>query len=297
MPVLDPLPRAVDGEIVAKTSEWFAREARDLPWRGAPAWQVLVSEFMLQQTPVARVLPVYREWVTRWPIPSALAAEPVSEAIRAWGRLGYPRRALRLHAVATILDRDFDDEVPSDVESLRSLPGVGDYTAAAIQAFAFGKRSIVIDTNIRRVLARAVNGTQWPTLSLSVAERSLAESLVPHTDLAAAQWSAAVMELGAVICTAAAPACEVCPILEQCAWYAAGTPQSSRPHKTQAWHGTDRQCRGKILQLLRESESDVTENAVALLWPDSLQLQKCLAALVSEGFISPTKHGWTLTSA
>ena len=139
---------------------WYARNARDLPWRapGATPWAVLVSEIMLQQTPVARVLPEYLRWIARWPSPAALAAEPAGEAIRQWGRLGYPRRALRLHETATILTTRHGGMVPADLDALLALPGIGSYTAAAVASFAFGQRHAVLDTNVRRVLARLIAG-------------------------------------------------------------------------------------------------------------------------------------------
>src|SRR5680860_1212613 len=130
---------------------WYADHARDLPWRGPDAWPwgVLVSEVMLQQTPVARVLPVWRRWIERWPAPADLAAAEPGEAVREWGRLGYPRRALRLHAAAVEIVARFDGDVPADVDSLRSLPGVGSYTASAVAAFAFGRRHAAARTRTR----------------------------------------------------------------------------------------------------------------------------------------------------
>lgn len=249
---------------------------------------------MLQQTPVARVLPMYERWVGLFPVPSALAALPVSESVRQWGRLGYPRRAQRLHAVSVILDRDYDDQVPCDLEKLRALPGVGEYTAAAVMAFAFQRRSVVVDTNVRRVLARALNGQQWPSLSLSRAEMLQAEALVPVQDELASQWSAAVMELGAVVCTASSPRCGECPIVEVCAWQKRGAPQSPRPHRTQAWHGTDRQCRGVIVQRLREAVEPVPQAQLQSLWPDQDQFHSCLLALRAEKFVRRTRQGWVL---
>jgi A/G-specific adenine glycosylase len=167
---------------------WYARDARDLPWRapGATPWSVLVSEIMLQQTPVARVLPEYLSWIARWPTPASLAAEPAGEAIMQWGRLGYPRRALRLHETATILTARHGGQVPADVDALQALPGIGSYTAAAVASFAFGQRHAVLDTNVRRVLARLVTGQPGPAAAPSVAERRLAESLLPaETSVAA----------------------------------------------------------------------------------------------------------------
>ena len=196
---------------------WYARNARDLPWRapGATPWAVLVSEIMLQQTPVSRVLPEYVSWMARWPTPAALAASPAGEAIRQWGRLGYPRRALRLHETATILVARHGGTVPADVDALRTLPGIGSYTAAAVASFAFGQRHAVLDTNVRRVLARLAAGQPVPAAAssaASVAERRLAESLLPAEPAVAARWSVAVMELGALVCTAASPRCDGCPV-------------------------------------------------------------------------------------
>ena len=140
--------------------EWYDVHQRDLPWRRPEAgpWAVMVSEYMLQQTPVARVLPAYDAWLRRWPTPVALAAEAPGEAVRMWGKLGYPRRALRLHAAATDIVARHGGAVPTDHAELLALPGVGDYTAAAIAVFGHGQRHVVLDTNVRRVLARAVAG-------------------------------------------------------------------------------------------------------------------------------------------
>ncbi|HQR28427.1 MAG TPA: hypothetical protein PLP61_15395, partial [Nocardioides sp.] len=209
--------------------EWYDRHARDLPWRaaGATPWSVMVSEFMLQQTPVSRVLPVHQAWLARWPEPAALAADSPGEAVRMWGRLGYPRRALRLHAAATLLTQRHGGQVPQEYDALRALPGVGDYTAAAIAVFAHGRRHVVLDTNVRRVLARALAGTAYPAGSPTRAERALAEDLLPADERTAAAWSVAVMELGALVCTAAAPRCTDCPLSERCAWRAAGYPAAA----------------------------------------------------------------------
>ena len=142
-----------------------------------------VSEFMLQQTPVARVLPVHEAWVERWPTPAALAAEPTGEAVRAWGRLGYPRRALRLHAAAVAITEQHAGVVPDSYDDLLALPGVGDYTAAAIASFAYGRRHVVLDTNVRRVFARAVAGVEFPATAVNRAERELATSLLPDDEI------------------------------------------------------------------------------------------------------------------
>lgn len=194
--------------MVDRIIDWYGTEGRDLPWRRPEAtpWQIMVSEFMLQQTPVARVLVPWQIWVDRWPTPPALAAAPSGEAVRAWGRLGYPRRALRLHAAATTITERHDGEVPADHEALLALPGVGSYTAAAIASFAFGRRHVVLDTNVRRVLGRIDAGVAHPGPSLSSAERRRAEGYLPKTGSRAARWAVASMELGALICTARSPA-------------------------------------------------------------------------------------------
>ncbi|MEX0426264.1 A/G-specific adenine glycosylase [Nocardioides sp. DS6] len=265
--------------------DWYDDHARDLPWRepSASAWSVMVSEFMLQQTPVARVLPVHEAWLERWPTPAALAAEPSGEAVRAWGRLGYPRRALRLHAAAQAIVERHGGEVPSAYDALRALPGVGDYTAAAIAAFAFRARHVVLDTNVRRVFARVLGGTELPTPSVTKAERELGASVLPEDPETAATWSVAVMELGALVCTAAKPGCARCPVGDRCAWQAAGRPAYDGPvRRPQAWAGTDRQCRGRLLAVLRESTGPVHRSALDAVWPDPVQRERALAGLLED---------------
>jgi A/G-specific adenine glycosylase len=295
----DDLPRggrrAADTRPPARTAivepviAWFRAEARDLPWRRpeATAWAVMVSEFMLQQTPVVRVLPVYESWVTRWPSPAALAAEAAGEAVRAWGRLGYPRRAMRLHAAATAIVDDFDGVVPSTCDELSTLPGVGEYTAAAIASFAYGKRHIVLDTNVRRVLSRAVSAVEFPAASTTPADRRTATSLLPERDADAAEWAAASMELGALLCTARSPRCDQCPILEACAWVAAGKPPyEGPPRKGQSYEGTDRQARGRLLAVLRDSHAPVERSELDASWPkDVAQRDRALDSLLADGLV------------
>jgi A/G-specific adenine glycosylase len=270
--------------------DWYAEHARDLPWRrpDATPWAVLVSEFMLQQTPVARVLPVYDTWLRTWPTPAALASATPGDAVRAWGRLGYPRRALRLHAAAQAIAERHGGEVPADRDTLRALPGVGDYTAAAVAAFAFGRRHAVLDTNVRRVLGRAAAGTELPGTSVTAAERALAESLLPDDDRTAARWSVAVMELGALVCTARAPRCSACPVTAGCAWSAAGFPAyDGPPRRGQTYAGTDRQCRGRLLAVLRDSEEPVPRPRLEQAWDDPLQRERALDGLVADGLVEP----------
>jgi A/G-specific adenine glycosylase len=273
---------------------WYAAARRDLPWRGAgcDAWGVLVSEVMLQQTPVDRVVPAWEAWLARWPTPAALASAPPGEAVRMWGRLGYPRRALRLHAAATECVARFEGRVPSAYEELRSLPGVGDYTAAAVLAFAYGRRAVVLDTNVRRVLARLLAGEALPRPSVTVAERAAAEAVLPDDDATAATWSVAVMELGALVCTASSPACDVCPVSAQCAWIAAGRPAYDGPTRpVQRFAGTDRQVRGLLLAVLREAHAPVEKALLDAVWPDEIQRERALDGLVADGLAHPQDEG------
>ena len=279
---------------VAQILRWYASHQRDLPWRrpDATAWAVLVSEVMLQQTPVARVLPVYQAWLARWPTPASLAAASAGDAVRAWGRLGYPRRALRLHETSRILAQRHGGEVPASVDALLALPGIGSYTAAAVASFAFGQRQAVLDTNVRRVLARLVNGQERPAASPSAAEVRLAESLLPAHPGQAARWSVAVMELGALVCTAARPGCAGCPVAGSCAWRLAGNPAASDGRRpSQAYDGTDRQCRGRLLAVLREAAGPVAAPLLDAVWPDPQQRARALDSLVTDGLVDPLPDG------
>jgi A/G-specific adenine glycosylase len=268
---------------------WYDQHARDLPWRSSEAtpWGVMVSEFMLQQTPVSRVLPVYDAWLREWPTPADLAAASTGDAVRLWGRLGYPRRALRLHAAATAIVEQHGGSVPSDHEALRALPGVGEYTASAIASFAFRQRHAVLDTNVRRVFARLVTGDEFPANALTRAERAVAEALLPDDDTTAAAWAVGVMELGALVCTAANPHCGACPVQDQCAWHTAGRPAyDGPPRKGQTYAGTDRQCRGRLLGVVRDAHGPVHKSRLDAAWADGNQRERCLAWLVEDGLVA-----------
>jgi A/G-specific adenine glycosylase len=273
---------------------WYAAHARELPWRepSAGPWAVMVSEFMLQQTPVKRVLPVYAQWTERWPPPAALAASPSGEAVRAWGRLGYPRRALRLHAAATAITALHGGEVPTDHAALLALPGVGEYTAAAVASFAHRQRHAVLDTNVRRVFARLVDGTEFPPPATTAAERRTATALLPEAPETAATWAVAVMELGALVCTARTPDCGHCPVAAECAWRLAGSPpHAGPPRRGQTYEGTDRQVRGKLLAVLREAPGEVRQAVLDGVWPDPVQRARALDGLVADGLVEPVAPG------
>jgi A/G-specific adenine glycosylase len=252
----------------AVLARWYRAHARDLTWRrpGASAWSILVSEIMLQQTPVARVLPAHAAWLARWPAPADLAAATAADALRQWGRLGYPRRAVRLHATAQLLVQRHGGQVPQSAAALRALPGIGAYTAAAVASFAFGQREAVLDTNIRRVLARLITGQEFPAPAPTAAEIAMAEALLPAEGHRAARWSVAVMELGALVCTAARPACMSCPLAAQCQWQGSGRPPGRAPRRQPRYEGSDRQCRGAILAALRDASGPVPMAALAAVW-------------------------------
>ncbi|WP_317229733.1 A/G-specific adenine glycosylase [Clavibacter sp. MX14-G9D] len=266
---------------------WFRENARDLPWRreGFGSWGILVSESMLQQTPVARVIPRLEEWLVRWPVPAALAATPASEAVRAWGRLGYPRRALALHACAVAIVERHGGEVPEDVDALLDLPGVGPYTARAVAVFAFGHRHPVVDVNVRRVLARAVDGQGDPGPARTTADLAAMAAQLPEDLVEARVFNAGTMELGAVVCTARSPRCDACPVRDLCAWRAAGYPAYDGPARPtqKRYEGSDRQVRGLLLAELRSSHSPVSAADLATAWSEPVQRERALAGLLADG--------------
>ncbi|MFB8387875.1 A/G-specific adenine glycosylase [Microbacterium sp. NPDC055910] len=267
---------------------WYRLNARDLPWRrtGYGAWGILVSEFMLQQTPVARVIPLLTAWLERWPTPSALAAAAPADAVREWANLGYPRRALWLHRAATEIRDRHDDTVPRDVDALLALTGIGDYTARAVAVFAYGDRHPVVDTNTRRVLARAVDGRSQPGPP-STRDLAAMEAILPTDDAEAAIVNAATMELGAVVCTARAPRCGVCPVADRCAWRAAGYPDTGDARRRQArYEGSDRQARGAVLKTLRDAAGHSAPLAEVIPdWADALQRDRAIDSLIADGLV------------
>jgi A/G-specific adenine glycosylase len=285
------MPRTV---IADRAMRWYERCARDLPWRrsGTTAWGVLVSEVMLQQTPVSRVLPVYEEWLRRWPAPADLAREPAGAAIRAWGRLGYPRRALRLHACAGVVTDRYGGVVPDHLPALLGLPGVGAYTARAVAAFAYGRREPVVDTNVRRLAARAILGRTDGGSATTAADLATVAALLPAGPARAARTSAAFMELGALVCTARAPACHACPLHGACAWRRAGSPPALASGRgAQRYAGTDRQARGVLLGLCREHEAGVSAETLLAAWSDEPQGQRALSSLIADGLVVAVAPG------
>jgi A/G-specific adenine glycosylase len=273
--------------------EWYNRSRRDLPWRkpGVSAWPILVSEFMLQQTPVARVLPIWPDWVRRWPTPSATAAASAADVLRAWGKLGYPRRAKRLHECATVIARHYGDVVPDDVDTLLTLPGVGSYTARAVACFAYHQRVPVVDTNVRRVVARAVHGLADAGSPSATRDHEDVAALLPNDEVAP-HFSVALMELGAIVCTARTPRCGLCPLVD-CAWRHAGYPPSAAPaRRVQTYAGTDRQVRGLLLDILRLNDFPVTRSQLDVAWlTDAQQRDRALESLLADGLVTRTSDG------
>ena len=282
----------------AAVVDWYHANRRDLPWRrdGFTAWGTLVSEVMLQQTPVSRVIPRLEEWLTRWPTPADLAAVPPGEAVRAWQSLGYPRRALWLHAAAVAITERHGGVVPDDVEALLALPGIGDYTARAVAVFAYGARHPVVDTNIRRVIARAVDGQGEPSPPSARRDLAAMSALLPRELPAAAAFNAGMMELGAIVCVARSPRCDDCPLAQRCAWRAAGYPAYEGPRKAvqKKYEGSDRQVRGRILAELRASHIPVTPEELEDVWPDAAQRDRALRGLLDDGLAVAEGRGYTL---
>lgn len=274
-------------QVIEAICAWFDANGRDLPWRrpGTSAWGVLVSEVMSQQTPMSRVIGPWHEWMNRWPTPDDLAEEDSGEAVAAWGRLGYPRRALRLHSCAVTIATEHDGVVPNSYDELVALPGIGDYTASAVVSFAFGGRATVLDTNVRRLIARAESGIANCPTSVTRAERVVADALVPNEDARAAKWAVASMELGALVCTARSPQCEVCPIRDGCRWVIDGRPDNAPARRGQPWKGTDRQCRGVIMDVVRNSPHGVKVQMALSAWPEPDQASRCLESLLDDGLV------------
>lgn len=277
-------------EVSLPLADWYRDAARDLPWRRSRfhedfgAWGTLVSEFMLQQTPVNRVIPHLEAWLDRWPTPAAMAAASTSDVLQQWANLGYPRRALWLHRAAVEITERHGGTVPQDVDALLKLSGIGDYTARAVAVFAYGDRHPVVDTNTRRVMARAILGQAQPGPP-SRRDLELMDSLLPADVADAAVFNAAAMELGATVCTARSPRCDICPLVEVCVWVAAGRPDTGDTRRRQAaFEGSDRQARGAVLRTLRAAAPDpVLIDSVLADWPDPLQRDRAIDSLIADG--------------
>ena len=257
-------------------------------------WGTLVFEIMSQQTPIARVQPIWLEWMERWPTPADVAAASSADIIVAWANLGYPSRALRLKACAATIVEKHGGEVPLSLKELTLLPGVGTYTASALLAFRHGIRVPVLDTNVRRVLVRFLDGREFPPHTTpSKAETMRADAILPEDGHHAAEVSLSLMEFGALVCTQLSPSCDECTIHEHCAWALAGYPKDEKRPTPQPYAGTDRQARGRIMKALRTAHFEGTDglpkrkvlHAARIDGRDRYQPSRVYRALLKDGMI------------
>ena len=234
-----------DNPLVTAVIDWYRFDHRDFPWRDPDVtpWGILVSEVMSHQTQMSRVTPRWLEFMRRWPTPAAAAQASDAEILRVWDRLGYPRRALALRQCALAIVERHDGEVPADREALQALPGIGPYTSAAVCSFAFGMRVPVVDTNVRRVIARAVHGDEVAWRPNARRDEAEMLALLPRVDADVQPWNAGAMELGATVCSQRSPDCVRCPIAEICEWRGAGVPVASRFRARAAAASATKVCR------------------------------------------------------
>jgi A/G-specific adenine glycosylase len=265
---------------------WGEQERRDLPWRRTrDPWAILVSEVMLQQTQVDRVVPRHRSFLARFPTTRATASEPLAEVIAEWVGLGYNRRAVRLHGAAVAVEDDHDGRFPDNYAALVRLPGVGPYTARAVLAFAFEAPAVaVVDTNVARVLARLVGRR----LTAKEAQSAADAAVVPDASWA---WNQSMLDLGAAVCRPRRPACDRCPVAPGCAWFRSGCPSpdpaigSAQVSTGQPpFAGSDRQGRGRLVAALRDGEVREDDLAVVMGWPDDPgRATRVAATVVADG--------------
>ncbi|GAC1597424.1 MAG: A/G-specific adenine glycosylase [Acidimicrobiales bacterium] len=264
---------------------WAPDGWRELPWRRTrDPWAVLVSELMLQQTQVVRVVPLWQSFMDRWPTPYRCAEDPVADVVRAWAGLGYNRRALHLHRCAIEVVERHGGRLPADLDALLALPGIGPYTARAVLAFAFDADVGVVDTNTARVAARAVAGRR-----LAPAEAQAAvDRLVPPGR--GWEWNQAMLDLGAQVCTARRPRCHDCPLAPECTWLRTGGDDPALrsagvTRRQSTFRGSDREGRGRLVDALRAGPVAVDDLARVCGWPeDPVRSARIAAAVVREGF-------------
>ncbi|HWL59692.1 MAG TPA: A/G-specific adenine glycosylase [Microbacteriaceae bacterium] len=282
--------------LARRINAWYRRHARPFPWRepDTTAWGILLIEVMSQQTQIERAATAWFDWIARWPTPADLAAASQAEVLRAWDRLGYPRRALALHRAAAIIAERHDGKVPADLDALLALPGIGPYTAGAVAAFAHGIRTPVVDTNVRRVLARTMLGVAGLTPNTR-RDHELMATVLPASGPAARTFNAAAMELGALVCTARTPDCDACPVAALCGWRAAGYPAAEAPTRPQPrFEGSDRQMRGRVMAALRAAPGGVAREELDAVATDAGQLERALTGLLTDGLAVRIPGGYAL---
>jgi A/G-specific adenine glycosylase len=273
---------------------WGERVRRDLPWRRTrDPWRVLISELMLQQTQVPRVVPRFAAFCERFPTPAACAGASVGDVVTMWSGLGYNRRAVNLHGCAVAVVERHDGRLPEDLDALMALPGIGPYTARAVLAFAYEHDVGVLDTNAARVLAR----TTGRSLRAAEAQRA-ADAAVPTGEGWA--WNQAMLDLGATVCRSRDPRCGDCPVRAACAWHAAGAPEpdpargSAGVSRGQSpFEGSDRQGRGRLVAELSASGAiPAPQIATVAGWPDDpIRTGRVVATLVRDGLAVEAEDG------
>ena len=272
---------------------WSATTRRDLPWRRTrDPWAVLVSELMLQQTQVARVVPKFSAFLQRFPTVAACAGAPAGDVVRLWAGLGYNRRALNLHRCAVACVQRHGGALPSSLAELQALPGIGPYTARAVLAFALERDVGVVDTNAARVLARV----GWRRLTLREVQAA-ADAAVPAGSAWA--WNQAMLDLGATVCTKRVPRCDACPVTSSCAWHVAGHPEpdpaegsAGTSGRQSTFEGSDRQGRGRLVDALRLAPVPLSELAVVMGWPDDVaRAERVAATLLADGLAELADDG------
>ncbi len=312
---LEPAPPALE-DVHHHLLTWYAAEQRELPWRatGDP-YAILVSEMMLQQTQVERVLPKFQQFLATFPTLAALAAAPTADVISAWVPLGYNMRAVRLQSIARQVIAAYDGCIPDSIEELLKLKGIGRYTAGAIACFAYRKQVATVDTNIRRVLHRIFLGLEYPAPRLNDSQLlTLAEQVLPPGE--AYNWNQALMDLGATICSSNNPQCTRCPVQESCKAFAELGQYSLFPagdvfpqlrkvaekkvgYQTRPFTSTNRYFRGRIVDLLRTVPAG-QRMTLDVLGPkikpgfcadDLPWLQKIVAGLAKDGLLDYAGDG------
>jgi A/G-specific adenine glycosylase len=275
------IPDGFTGEVLA----WGVPRLRDLPWRRArDPWAILVSEVMLQQTQVGRVIPRWGAFLDRFPTAAVCASAPLGDVLREWQGLGYPRRARNLHATAQRVNEL--GAFPRDLDGLLALPGVGPYTARALLAFAFELDAAVVDTNIARVYARVAGERLTPKRV-----QEMADEACPSGD--AWVWNQCLMDLGAVLCRPTNPVCDECPVRTSCAWRDANDTDpavgsSGVSGKQGRFEGSDRQARGRLMKALADRPVARAEIA-AIMRRDEATADRLVTDLIDEGLCQPDR--------
>lgn len=277
---------------LAAVRTWYRPRRRAYPWRRAhpDPYAVLVSEVMLQQTQAPRVAPVFARFLARFPDVGTLARASRPDVIRAWAGLGYNRRAVALHASAITIEREYDGEVPRTVDALRTLPGVGPYTAGAVASIAFGVAVPAPDVNVRRIVARVLHGREPQELAAGDLAAAAAAFLDPEDP---GGWNQALMDVGRELCRPS-PRCEACPLRRGCRFRSAGRLGAPRTRRQAPFEGSARQVRGRIVAVLRNRPSATLTTLVTAADVAELRVLAAIDGLVRDGIVQRTSRGYRL---